>query len=268
MPADDRDRDALALLEDRREQVRRLDRLAAGGLRFSQFYNTARCWPSRASILTGYYPQAVGRDLIPGVGGGGGSRGKRPAWAALLPHFLRPQGYRSYHSGKWHVDGRLVSPSCNPVSVGIELENLNNGRDPYPDAQYQATVWLTKQLVAKYNIPRSQVVRHLDISPGRKTDPRGSRVAARSVRANLQRRQILEHLERQDATADDLAVTIGRHRSHASTRLTVLGKLGHARKIGTSPRRGDNGCLRDVDLWRITADGRAWLAEVRRMEAA
>src|SRR5690348_986028 len=32
-----------------------LDRLAAGGVRFTQFYNTARCWPSRAAILTGYY---------------------------------------------------------------------------------------------------------------------------------------------------------------------------------------------------------------------
>jgi len=36
-----------------------LDRLAAGGLRFTQFYNTARCWPSRAALLTGYYAQQV-----------------------------------------------------------------------------------------------------------------------------------------------------------------------------------------------------------------
>lgn len=102
----------------------------------------------------------------------------------------------------------------------------------------------------------------------RKSDPRSSIVSARSVNAAAQRRQILEHLERQDATADDLAPIIGRHRSHASTRLTVLAKAGHAYKVGTSPRRGDNGCLRDVDLWRITAEGRSWLAEVRRMEAA
>src|SRR4051812_48602769 len=46
-----------------------LDRLAAGGLRFSQFYNTARCWPSRACILTGYYAQQVRRDALPGTGG-------------------------------------------------------------------------------------------------------------------------------------------------------------------------------------------------------
>ena len=44
-----------------------LDGLAAGGLRFTQFYNTARCWPSRAALLTGYYAQQVRRDTVPGV---------------------------------------------------------------------------------------------------------------------------------------------------------------------------------------------------------
>jgi arylsulfatase A-like enzyme len=43
-----------------------LDRLAAGGLRFTQGYNTARCWPSRAALLTGYYAQATWRDALPG----------------------------------------------------------------------------------------------------------------------------------------------------------------------------------------------------------
>src|ERR1700745_4412381 len=44
-----------------------LDKLAAGGLRFTQFYNTARCWPSRAAILTGYYAQQVHPDGLPGL---------------------------------------------------------------------------------------------------------------------------------------------------------------------------------------------------------
>src|SRR2546430_1322235 len=81
-----------------------LDALAAGGLRFTQFYNTARCWPSRAALLTGYYAQQVRRDTIPGIKSGG--QGTRPPWARLLPQMLKPLGYRSYHSGKWHVDGK------------------------------------------------------------------------------------------------------------------------------------------------------------------
>ena len=75
-----------------------LDRLASQGLRFSQFYNTARCWPSRAALLTGYYAQQVNRD----------PQGNRPKWAALAPELLRDAGYRSYHSGKWHVDGKIL----------------------------------------------------------------------------------------------------------------------------------------------------------------
>src|SRR5262245_42628929 len=97
-----------------------LDALAKNGLRFTQFYNTARCWPTRASVLTGYYAQQVRRDTVPGVRSGGG--GTRPEWAKLLPEMLHPLGYRSYHSGKWHVDGK---PLQNGFDHSYSLEDHN-----------------------------------------------------------------------------------------------------------------------------------------------
>ena len=97
-----------------------LDRLAKEGLRFTQFYNTARCWPSRAAILTGFYAQEVRRDTVPGIPSGGA--GIRPPWAPLLPRMLKPLGYRCYHSGKWHLDGK---PLANGFDHSYDLEDYD-----------------------------------------------------------------------------------------------------------------------------------------------
>ena len=71
-----------------------LDRLAQGGLRFTQFYNCARCCPSRASLLTGLYPHEVGF---------GGMSGSLPPNCATIPEVLKTAGYRTFMSGKWHL---------------------------------------------------------------------------------------------------------------------------------------------------------------------
>ena len=68
-----------------------LDALASGGLRFTQFYNTARCWPSRAALLSGYYAQQVRRDSLQGVPEAG-PKGSRPEWAGLLPEMPKGGG--------------------------------------------------------------------------------------------------------------------------------------------------------------------------------
>lgn len=98
-----------------------LDRLAKNGLRFTQFYNTARCWPTRGALLTGYYAQQIGRDKLPTVAGGSG--GKRPAWARLLPDYLKPAGYRCYHSGKWHIDGKVLESGFDR---SLDMRNQGN----------------------------------------------------------------------------------------------------------------------------------------------
>jgi arylsulfatase len=102
-----------------------LDGLAAGGVRFTQAYNTARCWPSRAALLTGYYAQHVARDSFPG--GQGGSQGKRPVWAKLLPEYLKSAGYRCYHSGKWHVDGPVLAGGFDR---SLDMRNQGNYFSP------------------------------------------------------------------------------------------------------------------------------------------
>ena len=107
-----------------------LDRLAEEGLRFTQFYNTARCWPTRAALLTGYYAQQVRRDKVEGLPSG--NRGRRPEWAPLLPRMLEPFGYRSYHSGKWHIDGM-------PIENGFHRSYLlqDQGRFFSPRVHYE-----------------------------------------------------------------------------------------------------------------------------------
>ncbi len=72
-----------------------LDALSGRGVRFTQHYSAGRCWPSRASIMTGQYYQQVPQHP---------PEGPLPDWGRTLPHYLKPAGYRCYHSGKWHVN--------------------------------------------------------------------------------------------------------------------------------------------------------------------
>lgn len=104
-------------------QTPHLDSLAESGLRFTQFYNTGRCWPTRGSLLTGYYAQQIRRDMLPGIPTGGGNRGRRPDWAPLLPKMLRQVGYRSYHTGKWHIDGEPQQSSFDRTSLAKSAGN-------------------------------------------------------------------------------------------------------------------------------------------------
>ncbi len=97
-----------------------LDGLAARGLRLTQFYNTARCCPSRASLLTGLHPHQadvgdmVGNDQVDGY------LGDLSRQAATLAEVLGPSGYRCLMSGKWHVTGDYGSKHNWPCQRGFE----------------------------------------------------------------------------------------------------------------------------------------------------
>jgi len=111
-----------------------LDALAQNGLRFTQFYNTARCWPTRGALLSGYYAQQIHRDALPDLPGG--NVGVRQPWARLLPELLAPAGYRSYHSGKWHIDGPVLKSgfvrSLDMRNQGNFFSAVGNSIDDVP----------------------------------------------------------------------------------------------------------------------------------------
>jgi len=98
-----------------------LDRLAANGLRFSQFYNTARCSPSRASLLTGLHPHQTGIGVLTYSFGPEGYAGNLNDQCVTIPEALRTNGYRNYMSGKWHVAGNLTEPTASwPLQRGFD----------------------------------------------------------------------------------------------------------------------------------------------------
>lgn len=86
---------------------------------------------------------------------------------------------QAYHAGvsTWNglevLNERTGNLSLNPVSIGIELENLNDGKDSYTPEQVAVLIALTNRTCARWGIKRENVVRHLDVAPGRKTDPMG-----------------------------------------------------------------------------------------------
>jgi arylsulfatase A-like enzyme len=86
-------------------QTPNLDRLASGGVRFTQFYNTARCCPTRASLLSGLYPHQAGIGHMTQNGGHDGYRGELNRNCLTIAEVLRGAGYATLMTGKWHVSG-------------------------------------------------------------------------------------------------------------------------------------------------------------------
>ncbi|MDP6047708.1 MAG: sulfatase-like hydrolase/transferase [Phycisphaerae bacterium] len=114
-----------------------LDRLAKGGVRFTQFYNTAKCFPSRACLLTGVYAQQCGM-----------ARGyKAITNAVTLGEVLRSAGYRTLMTGKHHCNENpydrgfdryfgLRDGACNFFNPGEQREG-----EPKPAQKSRKRAW-------------------------------------------------------------------------------------------------------------------------------
>jgi arylsulfatase len=96
-----------------------LDRLAAGGLRFTHFYSATRCCPSRASLLTGLYPHQAGVGLMTGDQKLSGYRGTLQPNTVTIAEVLKTAGYRTFMAGKWHLaSGPKRGPT--PIDRGFD----------------------------------------------------------------------------------------------------------------------------------------------------
>ncbi len=98
-----------------------LDKLAQNGIRFKRFYNNTRCCPTRAALLSGLYPHnaGVGKMILPPgkEGPEGPYQGYLSHKAVTIAEALKPAGYHSYISGKWHVG---EAPENWPLNRGFE----------------------------------------------------------------------------------------------------------------------------------------------------
>ncbi len=115
-----------------------LDALAAKGLRYSQFYNTSRCCPTRASLLTGLYAHQAGIGQMVNDLGYDGYRGDLNDRCVTLAETVRPAGYRTYMAGKWHVTKQVGTSGSKenwPIQRGFDrfygtLSGAGNYFDP------------------------------------------------------------------------------------------------------------------------------------------
>lgn len=94
-----------------------LDSLAKNGIRFSQFYNAARCCPTRASLLTGLYPVETGIGWMVGNLGYPGYEGFLNERCVTIAEALKEGGYQTYMSGKWHLGEQEFS---QPITRGFD----------------------------------------------------------------------------------------------------------------------------------------------------
>lgn len=131
-----------------------LDQLARTGLRYTQFYNNARCCPSRAALLTGLYPHQAGigwmtdnNESLPGY------KGALNQQCITFAELLKTGGYETYMTGKWHVAGKSVPDKKNnwPLQRGFDnFYGIIGGTSNYYDP---GMLCRDNQLISPYTDP-------------------------------------------------------------------------------------------------------------------
>lgn len=111
-----------------------LDMLAANGIRFANFYNTSRCCPTRAALLTGIYNHEAGIGEMTTDRGLPGYRGYITENTVTLAEVLQQAGYHTAMSGKWHVSNTIEQSNANAQMRWLNHQEYH----PYfsPVAQY------------------------------------------------------------------------------------------------------------------------------------
>src|SRR5437868_13676923 len=143
-----------------------LDRLAGEGVRFAQFYNMARCCPTRAALLTGLYPHQAGVGAMNQDLGRPAYQGELNDRCATIPEILRDAGYHTGMVGKWHLchlnisaggaaakrllnfatEGEISPSKANwPCNRGVEehfgtIAGVENYFDPYSLVHNEAVI--------------------------------------------------------------------------------------------------------------------------------
>ena len=110
-----------------------IDALAAGGLKFTTFYNTPKCSPSRASLLTGTYPHQAGLGHLEqyAFAGSQGIKGYLLDRVATIAELLKGSGYFTAMAGKWHLG---VTRGVGPWDRGFDRSLCSpQGRMYFPD---------------------------------------------------------------------------------------------------------------------------------------
>jgi arylsulfatase len=162
-----------------------LDGLAATGVRFTNFYNTSRCCPSRACLLTGLYPHQAGvgdmNYMVPDLDGYVGDLNNH---CVTIAQVLHSAGYATYMVGKWHVTKftKPEGPKLNwPLQRGFDrlYGTVNGGGDYFDEGSLTRDNTMISPFVDKEYQPE-------DGQPWYYTNALGSQ-AARFIREHKQR---------------------------------------------------------------------------------